>query len=188
MNAAKQLYTVDDWLSLPDDDRCELIDGDLVHKAMPSVEHGLAQSAIITTLKSEYQWKRKGPKGWWLGTEISVVYEGRSNGFTHDIVGWKRENYPEKPQGKKTSARPDWICEILSLNRKTDLETKRWVLHEHRVPYYWLVDLDAEIVSVLEWSEKGYVIILDAKKGENRILPPFDMEFAVSVFLGNEPD
>lgn len=187
-NAARKLYTLEDWYNLPDNERCELIEGDLVYKTMPSADHSDSQSAIDTHLKSEFQYKRKGPKGWWIRTEISVVYEGRPNGFIHDLAGWKKENYPEKPSGKKVVERPDWVCEILSENRKNDLDIKKWVLHEHKVPYYWIVDLELEMISVLEWSEKGYTIILDAKKEEKRILPPFDMEYSVSVFLGNEPE
>ena len=100
----------------------------------------------------------------------------------------EKENYPEKPKRECVIERPDWVCEILSENRKDDLDTKKWVLHEHKVPYYWIVDLQAEIISVLEWSEKGYLIIADARKNEKRALEPFDMEFDVSLLLGNEPE
>ena len=187
-NAARKLYTIEDWMNLPDDDRCELIEGDLVYKNLSNADHSYAQSAIVTSIKQEYQYKRKGPKGWWIGTEMSVIYDGRPNGFSHDLAGWKKENYPEKPRGKKITQRPDWVCEILSENRKNDLNTKKWVLHEHRVPYYWLVDLELEMISVLEWAQKGYMTILDAKKGEKMALPPFDMKFDISVLLGNEPE
>ena len=51
-----------------------------------------------------------------------------------------------------------------------------------------MVDLELEMISILEWSEKGYITIMDAKKSEKRILPPFDMEFDVSVLLGDEPE
>jgi Uma2 family endonuclease len=187
-NAAKKLYTIEDWLNLNDNERCELIEGDLVYKATPSSDHSDAQSAIVTNLKSEYQYKRKGPRGWWIRTEISVVYPGRQNGFVHDLAGWKKENYPEKPKGKRVAERPDWVCEILSGNKKDDLTTKKWVLHEHKVPYYWMVDLQSEIISVLEWAEKGYVTVADAEKEEKRILPPFDMEFSIAVLLGNDPE
>lgn len=186
-STAKKLYTLEDWFNV-DEERCELIEGDLVYKSLPSSEHSYSQRAIATILTGEYNWKRKGPKGWWIGTEISVVYNGRPNGFIHDLAGWRKENYPEKPRGKRVVERPDWVCEILSGNRKDDLDTKKWVLHEHRVPYYWIVDLESEIISVLEWSEKGYLIIADARKSQKRILSPFDMEFDVSVLLGNEPE
>lgn len=187
-SAVKKIFTVEDWVNMPESERCELIEGDFIYKVMPSSDHSDAQIHIGATLLNEYQSKKRSSGGWWIRTEISVVYEGRQNGFIHDLAGWKKENYPEKPRGTRIVERPDWVCEILSGNRKDDLDTKKWVLHEHRVPHYWIVDLRAEIISVLEWSEKGYVMIADARKGEKRILAPFDMEFDVSVLLGNEAE
>ena len=84
-SAARKLVTVEDWINIPSEERCELIEGEIVYKALPSSEHSCSQSAIDTNIKSEYQYKRKGSKGWWIMTEASVVYEGRPNGFIHDV-------------------------------------------------------------------------------------------------------
>lgn len=182
--AARNFYTVEDWLTLPDDERCELIEGELVYKAMPSSYHSDSQTNIILALSNAHK-----SNEWWKTININVFYKGRQNGFIHDFAGWKKENYPNKPKGKAIIERPDWVCEILSEeNRINDLYTKKWVLHEHRVPYYWLVDIDSELISVLEWSEKGYVMVVDANKSEKKALPPFDIEFDISVLLGNEPE
>jgi hypothetical protein len=63
------------------------------------------------------------------------------------------------------------------------------VLHEHRVEFYWLVDVDAQTVSVLSWSEKGYVITKEATAGQKMRLEPFEgVELDVSVLLGNDPE
>jgi Uma2 family endonuclease len=78
------------------------------------------------------------------------------------------------------------VCEILSSNRSNDLVTKRLVLHEHRVPYYWIVDIKSGSISVMEWGISGYTIIADARAGERKILLPFDMEIDVSVLLDLE--
>ncbi len=187
-SAARKLFTMDDWVNMPDRERCELIEGDIVYKTMPSSDHSDAQIAIATIINNEFHIKRKGPTGWWIRTEISVIYEGRPNGFVHDLAGWKKENYPEKPRGKRIVERPDWVCEILSGNKKDDLNTKKWVLHEHKVPYYWIVDLESEIISVLRWEKDGYLIVADAGKSEKRILEPFDLEFDISFLLGNETE
>jgi Uma2 family endonuclease len=187
-NTAKKLITLTTWASLPEQARCELIEGELKYKAIPSSQHSDSQSAIAALLKHRVQWKPKGPHGWWIRTEISVVYPERQNGFIHDLAGWKKETYPQKPQGKKILERPDWVCEILSGNRKDDLDTKKWVLHEHKVPYYWIVDLKAEMISVLRWEKEGYLILADARCSEKRTLLPFDTEFEISVLLGNEPE
>lgn len=57
--------------------------------------------------------------------------------------------------------------------------------HEHRVEYYWLIDLEIKSVSVLKWSEKGYVIIADRTASDVARLEPFGAaEPAVSTLLG----
>jgi Uma2 family endonuclease len=189
---AKKLATVDDLVALPDDERAELIEGDIIRKAAPSSDHSFAQIRIGGALEPFH--RRLGgpggpPGGWWIGTEITVIYEGRPNGFIHDLAGWRRDRHAEKPRGRRVTSRPDWVCEILSGNRSRDLVTKRLVLHEHRVEFYWLVDIDAQTVSVLTWSDKGYVITKEVTSGMRVRLEPFAaIELDVAVLLGNDPD
>lgn len=190
MGAVIKLLTVEDWLMLPDDERCELIEGDFVYKTMPSYEHGDFQGRLSIALAPFLKGGSGGgnpPFGWWFSTEVAVIYEGRPNGFIHDIAGWRRDRHSEKPKGKRLTMKPDWVCEILSGNKTNDLVTKKWVLHEHKVEYYWLVDLEDEIVSVLKWSEDGYINIADAKKDEKKRMPPFEsMEMNFSFLFGND--
>lgn len=189
---AKKLVTVDDLLALPDEERAELIEGEIVRKALPSADHSFAQSNIVIALNA---FRRPGgpggptPGGWWIGTEVTVLYEGRPNGFIHDLAGWRRDRHAERPKGRRVTAKPDWVCEIVSTNRSSDIVTKRLVLHEHRIEFYWLVDIDAQTVSVLRWSEAGYVITSEAKAGQNVRLEPFGaVELDVSMLLGDEPE
>ncbi len=189
-SAVRKLVTVEDWLNIPDDgdERCELIEGDLVYKTLPSYEHGEFTSRLNGDLSSLVK-KSEGnpPTGWWFSNEVAVIYEGRPNGFIHDIAGWRRDRHKEKPKGRRVVVKPDWVCEILSGNRKNDTVTKKWVLHEHRVEYYWIVDLEEEIISIFEWYEKGYVCIADVKKGDKNRLKPFEsIEIDVAFLLGHD--
>lgn len=190
MSAAKQLYTIDDWLSIPDNERCELIEGDIVYKALPSFHHGEFQGNLREALSAFRKKNNNGgnpPSGWWFSLEVAVVYEGRPNGFVHDIAGWRKDRHTEKPNGRKVTQTPDWVCEILSGNKTNDLVTKKWVLHEHKVEYYWIVDLEEEIISVLKWSDKGYTIVNDAKKDDIKRLEPFDaIELNLSFLFGHD--
>ncbi|MES2614264.1 MAG: Uma2 family endonuclease [Bdellovibrionota bacterium] len=185
---AKKLLTIDDWLSLPDDVRCELIEGDFVYKVLPSFAHGEFQRRLGGDL-NPFDKKSGGdpPGGWWFASEVAVIYGNRPNGFIHDIAGWRREKHTQKPQGKKVTTVPDWVCEILSGNKTNDLVTKKWVLHEHKVEYYWVVDLDSEIISVFKWAEKGYINVADAKKGDTKSLEPFlGFEFNFAFLFGED--
>ena len=188
---AKKLATVEDLLALiATGERAELIEGEIVYKAAPSSEHGFSAVRISQALAP---FDRKGggggsnPGGWWIGADIHVIYDGRPNGFLHDLVGWRRDRHAEKPKGRKVTARPDWVAEILSTNRPNDLVTKRWVLHEHRVEHYWLVDLERQLLSVLRWHEKGYTT--DVSPGQKAHLEPFaDIELDVAVLFGADPE
>lgn len=187
-STAKKTYTAEDWFNLPDDERCELIEGDLVYKVLPSFEHGQFQRRLGAAIT---KYDRKGgddpPNGWWFASEVAVIYEGRPNGFIHDLAGWRRDKNTEKPKGRRVKIRPDWVCEILSGNKSNDIVTKKWVLHEHRIEYYWIADLDEEIVQVFKWSESGYINIMDAKKDDKKRLEPFDaVELDISFLFGYE--
>ena len=45
-----------------------------------------------------------------------------------------------RPSGAKIEVVPDWVCEVLSTNRRKDLVHKRHVLHARGVRHYWLAD------------------------------------------------
>jgi Uma2 family endonuclease len=188
---ARKLTTVEEWLSLPDEDRAEIIEGEIVRKSLPSIDHSAAQRALAQAI-GVFQRKGGGgplPGGWWIFSEIAVVYAGRPNGFIHDLAGWRRENHPERPRGKRMTLKPDWVCEILSSNRQHDLTTKKWVLHEHRVEWLWMVDVEAEVLSVLKWADKGYLSIMDVSPGKKARLEPFEaVELDVGVLFGGDPD
>ena len=44
---ARRLQTVDDLLTWPNDERVELIDGEIMKRPMARFEHGLVQSGLI---------------------------------------------------------------------------------------------------------------------------------------------
>ena len=189
---ARKLATIEEWLALPYDNRAELIEGEIINRALPSVDHGATQRRIAQLL---YPFDRKGgggggaPGGWWIVSEVPVVYEGRPNGFIHDLAGWRRSRHPDRPRGKRMIVKPDWVCEILSSNRQHDLTTKKWVLHEHRIQHLWMVDVDNEVLSVLRWAEKGYIAIADVTPTQRARLEPFDdIELDVAVLFGGDPD
>lgn len=190
MNTARRLITVEDWLALRDDERAELIEGQLVYRALPSAEHSFSTSKLNGILDP---FNRKGngggPGGWWIGTEAHVVYPGRPNGFVHDLAGWRRDRHVERPKGNRINAKPDWICEIVSTNHRDDYVRKKRVLHEHRVEYYWLLDHRDEVLTAMKWVEGGYFPYAEATVGETVRLEPFEaVELNVSLLLGKDEE
>ena len=70
--AALKLATLADLLAQPEE-RVELIGGEIVSRPLARAEHSLAQSNLVDELHPMR--RPTGPGGWWIATEISVLYE-----------------------------------------------------------------------------------------------------------------
>ncbi len=168
----------------------ELIDGALIEKAAPTAEHGLVETKLGESL-GPYNRRPGGPRGpggWWILTEIEILYAQTQEVFRHDLCGYRREQHPERPTGMPQQARPDWVCEVLSPSTaRFDIVKKQRTLHRHGVPYYWLVDPASETLSVYRHEAGGYLILLTAATGESVRAEPFEgVELAVGELFGRE--
>ena len=187
-STAKALVTIEEWATSFSDERGELYDGTIVYKTHPTSDHSDAQVNLATLLNAEFRFKRGGPDGWWIRTEISVGYSRRKYGFNHDIAGWRKSIYPQKPTGTWVAETPQWVCEIVSGNRANDLIVKKRVLHANGVGHYWTIDFQSEVLTVLRHAEAGYIIVQEVTKGEKARLEPFDdFELDISTVFGDEP-
>lgn len=187
----QQPKTIADWLALPEGHRFELIDGELIEKAGPAFEHGLAQRNVSGAIGERYNRPPGGPRGpggWWIVTEVDIALG--SGIFRPDIAGWRRERLRDVPQARILEVRPDWICEIVSdSNRTTDTVKKLRRYHEAGVPHYWILDQRDRTLTVYRHAGDGYLIALAAEE-EDRVRPePFsDIEVSVAVLLGADED
>lgn len=190
-NAPKPRATLADHArALDEGRRVELIDGELIERAAPTWDHGSAQLKLGEELGpiNRGAGGPRGPGGWWLAVEVDVLYPRFDEVFRHDLVGFRRAQHPERPSGFPVRARPDWACEVLSSStRRYDLVKKQRTLHAHQVPHYWLVDPEGEVLTVLRWSEPGYLQILTATAGERVRAEPFEeIEIDVGALFGRE--
>jgi Uma2 family endonuclease len=174
--------TLEDLLAIPESERRhELIEGSIIEKGAASGEHGEAQfnlSAYLGVFN-----RRPGgrlPGGWWFATEVEIYFDA-SDTCRPDVVGWRRERVPERPRGVPVMERPDWICEILSTNKRNDLVKKKRIYHRHHVGHYWIIDPIEETLAVDRWTPEGYVEILAAERGELVRAEPFE---AVPLWIG----
>ncbi len=183
--------TIEDWLAQPEDARLELIDGELIAKAAPTLDHGRAQRLIGSRIGDPFDRKPGGPGGpggWWIGSEIDVVMDGR--GYRPDLAGWRRERMPALPRQRPVTIRPDWICEIVSeSNRSTDTVKKLRRYHQSGVPHYWILDQVDRTLTVHRHGTDGYLIALRAETDERVRVEPFDaIELQVGLLLGDDPE
>jgi Uma2 family endonuclease len=187
---AVRAATLEDLLAIPEEERrFELVDGAIVEKGAATGEHGAAQHKLSVYV-GPYDRRPGGrrPGGWWFATEVDVYFD-QANSFRPDVAGWRRDRVPERPRGIPIMVRPDWICEILSTNKRNDLIKKKRVYHRHEVPYYWIVDPEQETLVIYRWAQEGYIEILAAERGEVVSAEPFDATpLQVGVLFGDDED
>lgn len=188
--AKLQKATVADLLAIPEQHRRhEIIDGVLVEKEAASGRHGGAQVRIARRL-GPYDRRPGGkwPGGWWFATEVEIALS-ETEVFRPDVVGWRRDRMATLPAEVPIVVRPDWVCEILSTNRRNDLVKKKRAYHHHEVSHYWLVDPVDETLAVYRWHPDGYVEVLIAERDERVRAEPFDLlELRVAVLFGDDED
>lgn len=192
MTTAKKinLMTIEEFQEQFLETRCQYHAGEVWQTQATTPTHNNFQGAFAEILRSLFHKKGGGkrPGGWWILPEAAVRYASTSL-FSHDLAGWQRVRVPEIPKNFPIKERPDWVCEILSSNAANDLVKKKAVLHEHQVPFYWIVDPELKLINVLEWSEKGYVSILDVTEGFVGKIPPFDaVNLKANVLFGEEDE
>jgi Uma2 family endonuclease len=181
--------TAQDFFAIPEDERFhELIDGEIVCKADPSAEHGIAQAGVVSVRSRYHGPAGGGPGGWWIATEVEVALQ-TGDVVRPDVLGWRRDRSPQRPTGCPVRTRPDWICEIISPSRPNDDTVKKLRLyHAVAIPYYWLVDPRDATLTVLRWDEAGFVTLTRAERGEVVRPEPFEaIELPVGVLFGDDP-
>jgi len=62
------------------------------------------------------------------------------------------------------------------------------VYHRAGLPFYWLADSRDGTLTVMRWSDAGYVTRLRAERGELVRAEPFDdVELTVGTLFGDDP-
>jgi Uma2 family endonuclease len=183
--------TQDDFWAIPEDVRFhELIGGELIEKAAPTGEHGDAQAGVVATVRPPFQRApgRGGPGGWWIASEVEVLLASGEI-VRPDVLGWRRERCAERPTGTPIRIRPDWICEVISPSHASnDTVKKLRAYHREAIPHYWLVDPRDSTLTVMRWSEAGYITVLRAERHEIVRAEPFQaIELVVGTLFGDDP-
>ena len=188
----RRLASAKDLLAIAEESRFhEVIDGELVRKAMPSLRHGVAQAELSGELTGVYgpRARGRGPGGWVFASEVEIQLEAHQV-YRPDIAGWLRERLPRLPEELPVSVRPDWVCEILSpSNKQNDLFKKLRTYQRCQVPHYWILDPEVEVLAVYRWTAEGYLLVVTAEGSERVRAEPFDaVELSVRELLAGDAD
>lgn len=147
MEPAKRRYTLEEFEKEVGGRRAELIDGEIVMMAPASPQHSITQGNLLNILSRDMakegnvpaQPKVDDPRYWKFIIEAWTYYAPRT-ALVHDIAAFQASKF-ELPQKGPIRSKPIWVCEILSpSNWSHDTNTKRFILEQHNVPYYWIVD------------------------------------------------
>lgn len=192
VDAGHTAATIADLLAISEGERFhEVIDGELVRKAMPSGPHGRTQSRVVSRIGGPYDRRPGGrwPGGWWLVTEVEIELDEHQI-YRPDVAGWRRERLPELPSKAPITVRPDWVCEVLSeSNARNDLVRKMRGYHRAGLPHYWVVDPGDETLTVYRWTADGFLLVLAAERGERARAEPFEaLDLYVGALFGDDDD
>ena len=174
--AVEKLKTFNDLLDAwKEDERLELISGEIICRPMHHFVHGMVQGAVITDLSSL---SRKPDDGWWILPEISVHY-GEHQCPSHDIAGWRKERMPN-PSAGVLEIIPDWVCEIISPgHERKDAFHHFMLLQSYAVPYYWIISPEDKTIIAYHLVGENYhsVFSIECNKPEDLKkvrIPPFE--------------
>lgn len=190
-SAAPRIATLADLLAIPEDERFhEVVDGELIRKPMPTLRHGAAQAGLVEEIGVAYgpRSRGRGPGGWIFATETEIRFAERQI-YRPDVAGWRRERMSSGlPEGFPLALCPDWICEVLSAsNPSHDLFKKRRTYQRSEVPHDWVLDPEAETLTVYRWTADGYLVVLDAADDERVRAEPFDaIELSVHELVAGD--
>lgn len=189
MSTAHRLATRED-LFARGDERVEVIAGAIVEKAAPSYDHSDAQLGAGSFLRAHFHGGGGGgggPGGWWIVSECEVELASHEI-YRPDLVGWRRDRVPTRPEGRCITIRPDWVCEILSpSNARTDLVDKLRVYQRSGIPHYWIIDPVEHVLTVFRNTGATFELALTATRGETVRPEPFEaLPLPVGILFGDD--
>ncbi len=161
----KRTYT--DYSRTPDDERYELLDGELVMAPSPMESHQIVVMELGALLHVFV--KARG-----LGQVFSAPYDvvlSDTDVVQPDLLFVSNERAHIRTPANIRGA-PDLVVEVLSPSTaRRDWREKLDLYAEHGVPEYWLVDPDAKTVTVLLLDDGTFAEVAHYGAGETLISP-----------------
>jgi Uma2 family endonuclease len=174
--SAKKLATFADLAALGEQAHHEVLAGEVVEKAAPLPEHGLAQRTLSRFVGGPFHDDdgRGGPGGWWILSEVDVELEPHEI-VRPDLAGWRRERLPNPWGRRPVKVVPDWICEILSpSDERRDRVHKATVYARVGVSHYWMVAPAERLLEAFVLKDGAWMRVGAWEEGQTVRIPPFE--------------
>ncbi|WP_338825988.1 hypothetical protein MTBGP_26520 [Moorella thermoacetica] len=148
----KQKYTYDDYIRLDDDNRYEVVEGELLLTPSPGFKHQDVVRKLAGFLSAWIEGQN-------LGVVITAPFDvvlARDTVLQPDIVYLARENYHRLTNACLQGA-PDLVIEVISPStvRRDRIRKSRLYL-KHGVKEYWLVDPEGGTVEIFTYTPEGW--------------------------------
>jgi Uma2 family endonuclease len=172
-------YTVEEFMRLPeppDGAKQELVQGEVVTMPPPHFDHGEVQLAIGSLLRDFVRKHRLGR----VTTESGLITERDPDSVRGpDVAYWNKD---QVPLGEKVEGYPDAVADlcvevISEKKRRSGLKKKLKEYFKRGVRMVWVVDTEAQTVTVYRPGTPGRVILDGAVDGED-VLPGFQCTLA----------
>jgi Uma2 family endonuclease len=146
-------FTYDDYELIPEEKKCELIDGDLIMSPSASFRHQVIAGNINEILRA---FVRKYKLG-------KVLYEfdmylDDENIFRPDVMFIANENLVNVT-AKYLRGVPDLVIEVLSPStKKNDTIIKKGLYAKFGLAEYWIADPETKTLDVFHLTPKGFAL------------------------------
>ncbi|MDJ0795527.1 MAG: Uma2 family endonuclease [Calothrix sp. MO_167.B12] len=180
MYAQHQHLTLDEFLEwLPDGERYELHDGDVVEMAQPTGSHAAVTGYLIQQLTVEIV-RLQLP--YFISQQVMISPDGYQRCYLPDITVIDSTNLAAEPfwQSRSTltlGKSVPLVVEVVSTNWRDDYYTKRGAYEGLSIPEYWAVDYQGLGGTQLIGKPKQPTFSIHQLMGE---------EYQVSRFRGDE--
>ena len=168
----EQIYTSDDFWNLPENQRGELIDGQLYMMAPPSSLHQIISSELLYEL-SHYIKSKNGPCKV-ISAPYAVNIDAKDKNWVEPDISVICDRNKITDRGCKGA--PDMVIEIVSpSSKRMDYNIKNGIYATAGVREYWIVDPARERTTVYYFEED-----------EAPVIYPFSQPVPVNIYPGLE--
>jgi Uma2 family endonuclease len=167
--------TLADLDALPANIVGEIIEGVLYTMTKPRAPHRRTTRLIGGRVGDPFDNGIGGPGGWWIIPEPGIELPNDTKEISPDVAGWRRERIPDLPVDEPIRVVPDWVCEILSpTTRRHDMLRKQPYYAKIGVPYMWLVDIEARVLTIYRLESSDWRMIGTYSDETEARIAPFD--------------
>ncbi len=174
-NVNTAILTYEDYRNAPDDERCELLDGQLVMIAAPNIAHQIASGELFRFLSDFVD---KGGLGRVFIAPTDVVLSD-TNVAQPDLV-FVSKGRMSIVGADNIQGAPDLVVEVISpSDRARDMVRKRDIYAWHGVGEYWIADPEAHSVRVMVLEGDAYRVTGEYDIGDvlaSRTLEGIDLQ------------